>query len=218
MAEHGETDEKERPGITGDRTEATQTKGQTDGRSHESRHETVAADGAPDRRTDGSADRRPETDRQTSGQTERQAGPQTDKHKGRIQDKSEDTTRLRGANKRPAEEEADDSSRGDRVDWRNFVEPSSSSQAPSSLPPAVELRPTGSTGESGSDNVISDVVATTPVVSGGTKRPQDDHAMMDYDGAEVETKTQRISSICFGIGSDDITGEINAVDHDEDLK
>ena len=42
--------------------------------------------------------------------------------------------------------------------------------------------------------------------------------MMEYDGAEVEHKTQRISSICFGIGSDDIAGEINALDYAEELK
>ena len=42
---------------------------------------------------------------------------------------------------------------------------------------------------------------------------------MEYDGADVvETKTQRIFSICFGIGSDDVTGEINAEDYDEELK
>jgi len=82
----------------------------------------------------------------------------------------------------------------------------------------VEGRPTGTAEGLGSDNVFSDVATPTPAAGGGTKRPQEDHAMMDYDGAEVETKTQRISSICFGIGGDDVTGEINAVDYDEELK
>ena len=41
---------------------------------------------------------------------------------------------------------------------------------------------------------------------------------MEYEGSEVEVKTQRISVICFGIGSDDVTGEINAEDYDEELK
>ena len=49
-----------------------------------------------------------------------------------------DTTRSRVANKRPAEGEADDSGRGDRADWRNFVEASSSSQAPGPPPPEGE--------------------------------------------------------------------------------
>ena len=232
VAEHGETDERERPGITGSKTEVVQaaeapdtptqaptdrqTDEQTDGRT----------DRPSDMQTDGPTSRRTETDRQTGIQIGRQTGRpadrQTDRHTDRptdrIQNKDESTTRSRVPNKRPAEEEADDSNRGDRVDWRNFVEPSSSSQAPSPLPLTVEARPTGSAGEPGGDNVISDVVATTPVASSGTKRPQDEHAMMDYDGMEVETKTQRISSICFGIASDDITGEINAVDYDEELK
>ena len=68
------------------------------------------------------------------------------------------------------------------------------------------------------DNVISDVASPMPTASGGTTRPQEEHATMDYDGSEVETKTHRISSICFGIGSDDVTGEINAADYDEELK
>ena len=41
--------------------------------------------------------------------------------------------------------------------------------------------------------------------------------MMDYDGLEMETKTQRISSICLGVSSDDSTGEVDATCHDEDL-
>ena len=41
---------------------------------------------------------------------------------------------------------------------------------------------------------------------------------MDYDGTEVEAKTQRISSICLGIGNDDITGEVDAVGYDEELE
>ena len=68
------------------------------------------------------------------------------------------------------------------------------------------------------DNVISDVASPMPTVSGRTKRPQENHATMEYDGAEMETKAQRKSSICFGIGSDDVTGEINAADYDEELK
>ena len=41
---------------------------------------------------------------------------------------------------------------------------------------------------------------------------------MEYDGVDLEHKTQRISSICFGIGSNDIAGEINALDYEEELK
>ena len=66
-------------------------------------------------------------------------------------------------------------------------------------------------------NVISDVVSPEPRAGSGTKRPQEDHATMEYDGAEVETKTQRISSIYLSMGSDDVTGEINAEDYDAEL-
>ena len=98
------------------------------------------------------------------------------------------------------------------------MEPSSSSQAPSQPPPNVEEKPTGTLEGLGSDNVSSAAATPTPAAGGGTKRPQEDNAMMDYDGAEVEAKTQRNSSICFGISSDDVTGEINAVDYDEELE
>ena len=98
------------------------------------------------------------------------------------------------------------------------MEPSSSGQAPSQTTTNVEDRPVGPTGGQARDNVISDVASPVPVASGGTKRPQEDHATMDYDGSEVETKTQRISAICLGIGSDDVTGEINVADYDEELK
>ena len=83
-----------------------------------------------------------------------------------------DTTRSRVANKRPAEGEADDSGRGDRADWRIFVEASLSSQAPGPPPPEGESRSAGTTGGPESGNVISDVATTLPVQAGGTKRPQ----------------------------------------------
>ena len=82
---------------------------------------------------------------------------------------------------------------------------------------AMDLGSIASVSGSLGGNVISDVVTTLPVPAGGTKRPQEDHASMDYDGTEVEAKAQRISSICLGIGSDDITGEIDAANYDEDL-
>ena len=66
-------------------------------------------------------------------------------------------------------------------------------------------------------NVISDVVSPGPRAGDGTKRPQEDHATMDYDGADGETKTQRTSSIYVDMGSDDVTGEINAEDYDAEL-
>ena len=119
--------------------------------------------------------------------------------------------------KRPAEDEADDSGRGDRSDWRNFVEPSSSSHAPSqSMSNPAEV-PTVAVGGQAEGNVISDVASPGSSAGGGTKRPQEDHATMEYDGAEAETKTHRISSIYLRMGSDDITGEINAEDYDADL-
>ena len=49
--------------------------------------------------------------------------------------------------------------------------------------------------------VISDDAAADARASGGVKRNQEDHATMEYDGSEVEVKSQRISSIHFGIGS-----------------
>ena len=93
--------------------------------------------------------------------------------------------------------------------------PGSSSQARSAMPPASETVPSG---DAGGDNVISDEVATMPASPGGIKGSQEDHAVMEYDGAELEHKTQKISSICFGIGSVDNAGEINALDYDEGLK
>ena len=84
--------------------------------------------------------------------------------------------------------------------------------------PDSDSRPTGTTGNPESGNAISDVVTTVPCPGGGTKRPQEDHASIDYDGAEVEANTQRISSICLGIGSDDITGEVDAVGYAEGLE
>ena len=42
--------------------------------------------------------------------------------------------------------------------------------------------------------------------------------MMEYDGSEVEVKSQRISSICLGISSDDIIGEVNVEDCEAELK
>ena len=41
---------------------------------------------------------------------------------------------------------------------------------------------------------------------------------MEYDGAEVEVKVQKISSICLGISSDDIAGEVNAEECEAELK
>ena len=149
-------------------------------------------------------------------QTDQGEDKPADKQTDRNQNRGEDTTRTRISAKRPAEEEADDSGRGDRSDWRNFVEPSSSSQAPSQPTPNVEERSIGT--PEGQVRVICDVASPMPTVSGGTKRPQENHATMDYDGAEMETKTQRISSICFGIGSEDISGEMSAFEYDEELK
>ena len=101
-----------------------------------------------------------------------------DNQKDRSQTTDESTTRARVSVKRPAEEEADDSGRGDRSDWRNFVEPSSSSQAPSQSTPSIaEGSVDAATDQVGGD-VISDVVPTDHRVSGGTKRPQEDHAAM----------------------------------------
>ena len=62
----------------------------------------------------------------------------------------ETTIRSRVSAKRPAETEADDSSRGDRVDWRNFTEASSSNQAPGlQVPTVVRDNVVGSTRASG---------------------------------------------------------------------
>ena len=126
--------------------------------------------------------------------------------------------RSRVSAKRPAETEADDSSRGDRTDWRNFTEVSSSNQAPGPQTPMVvrdniDVAPGQVVGD-----VISDAAATESRANGGVKRNQEDHATMEYDGSEVEVKAQRISSICLGIGSDDIAGELNAEDCEADLR
>ena len=67
------------------------------------------------------------------------------------------------------------------------------------------------------DNVISDAVSPEPREASGAKRTQEDHATMEYDGAEVEANTQRISSIYLSTGRDDVTGEINAEDYDAKL-
>ena len=44
----------------------------------------------------------------------------------------ENRAKTRGGTNRLAEKEADDSERGDRKNWRNYVEPASSNQAPAS--------------------------------------------------------------------------------------
>ena len=97
LANHGEVDEKERPGITGNDVEAA---------------ENMTDTGVP-AAAEGQTDTRPES--HTTEQEDKQAGKKASKsHK-----KSGSTERSRVANKRPAEDEADDSSRGDRVDWGN---------------------------------------------------------------------------------------------------
>ena len=74
------------------------------------------------------------------------------------------------------------------------------------MPSATEA---ASNGDTVDGSVISDAVATVPTGLGGRKRPQDEHAVMEYDGEELEHKTQKISSIFFGIGSEDIVGEMS---------
>ena len=86
-----------------------------------------------------------------------------------VTTESTEATGPRVRNKRPAEDEADDSSRGDRVDWRYFVEPGSSSQAPSALPSTRETAPLR---EPESGSTIPGAVAATPVSVGREKRPQ----------------------------------------------
>ena len=98
------------------------------------------------------------------------------------------------------------------------MEPSSSSHAPSQAVPNPSEVPPTAVGGQADGNVISDVVSPEPREGNGAKRPQDDHATMEYDGAEVETKTQRISSIYLSTGRDDVTGEINAEDYDAELR
>ena len=193
VEDHGDADEQERPGISAGKAGKRKIKEKVEENTEASPEGTVAHPGnvSPD-----------------SVAQDRPTGEQLD----RGGDTVESSVRTRVSVKRPAEEEADDSGRGDRSDWRNFIVAGSSSQAPAA---STAVAGPGA-GQDGS-HVISDTVLEEPR-GVGTKRPQEDHASMEYDGSEVEVKTQRISAICFGIGSDDITGEINSEDYDEELK
>ena len=131
---------------------------------------------------------------------------------------SASTAAQQASRKRPAEDEADDAGRGDRADWRNFTESSSSNQAPGASQSASGSAAVEAVDSQGGDHVISNTVTPASVPTGGTKRTQEEHASMEYDGAEVEAKTQRISSICLAVASDDITGEVDAASYDEELK
>ena len=114
IAEHAETDERERPGIAGGTTDvgqATEVPGE---------HAQESSDRQMEDQTDGRGDR-----------PESQADQEKVKQTAGNQSSSEGKTITRSSVKRLAEEEADDSGRGERSDWRNFVEPSSSGQAPS---------------------------------------------------------------------------------------
>lgn len=199
LADHGEADEQERPGISGGRAGGKQTGGVPDVHAQTSTDEPVAQSGriCPDSFCQG----RPAEEQTNLGQAA-----------------DDSTTRTRVSGKRPAEEVADDSGRGDRSEWRNFIEASSSSQAPSPSMPNMEQSAIGAAAYQVGGDVISDVAPTNPRVSGGMKRPQEDHAAMEYDGSEVEVKAQRSSSICLGIGSDDITGEMNAEGYEADIR
>ena len=107
MEEHGPQDEVERPGITGSKSKVTH-----DG--------TIVA--APTAEVPPSTLPSTEVEKKSS----RQQSEPSDQTAERLDKK----TKVQGGIKRSAEDEADDSERGDRKNWRNYVEPASSSQAP----------------------------------------------------------------------------------------
>ena len=180
LEDHGEADEQERPGIAGGRLGSKKTRGDSETQTQTAMNETSVQS---------------ECISPHSVSTDRTAGMQND---GATL-AGETTTRSRVSVKRPAETEADDSSRGDRIDWRNFTEASSSNHAPGvQVPTAVRDNVVPAPGRV-EGVVISDDAVADARISGGVKRNQEDHATMEYDGSEVEVKSQRISSIHFGI-------------------
>ena len=118
VEDHGDADEQERPGISAGKAGKKKTK-----EKPEEKTETLPT-GSTAQPSNASPD---------SVAQDRPSGEQSDR--GRAADES--TIRSRVSGKRPAEREADDSGRGDRTDWRNFLEAGSSSQAPDQPAPAV---------------------------------------------------------------------------------
>ena len=185
VADHGEKDERERPGITG-RKDACQAEG-------------VQSEG---------------NQAKTGGKKDKKIEMKTEE----VGSEGASTVAQQTSRKRPAEDEADDAGRGDRADWKNFTESSSSNQAPSASQAVNGPAIVEAVESQGGDYVISNTVTPASVPTRGTNSPQEEHASMEYDGAEVETKTQRISSICLAVASDDIIGEVDAASYDEELK
>ena len=120
----------------------------------------------------------------------------------------------RAGMKRAADAETGDSNKGDRIDWRNYTEPGSSSQAPSGPQATGHITPPSEAVDGGA---IPGTADRTQGNVGGGERFLEEHVVIEYDGTEIEHKSQRISSIRLGIGSDDISGELNVPDYDEEL-
>ena len=114
LEEYGEADEQERPGTSGGKAGRESTPGPAEEKIENS--------------VDGSVPRSERANPDRLGQ-DRQRSERPTQSRPAAGDLAGD----RVSGKRPAEEEADDSGRGERSDWRNFTEPSSSSQAPRAM-------------------------------------------------------------------------------------
>ena len=90
-----------------------------------------------------------------------------------------EVTVARAGIKRAADAGTDDSSRGDRVGWRNFIEPGSSSQAPSGQQATGHIIPPS---EAVDGSAIPGAADTPQDNVGGGTRFLEEHAVMECDG------------------------------------
>ena len=154
--------------------------------------------------------------------------------------------------KREAEEEGDDSERGDRKSWRNYIEPASSNAAPDAKGTKRETkeeeeRKSKKTAKPGGVKRTAEEEADDServdrrgwdnhVEPASSSQARDRHMAADTDPTQIvpvadkrelevppeesgpPQKLPKVSSICFGIGSADKIGEVNAREHEEDLK
>ena len=143
-------------------------------------------------------------------------------------------SKAQAGTKRVAENEADDSGRGDRVDWRNYTEPASSSGAPGAQgapeSAGADSKGTKRTAEEEADDseraerrVRIDDDTSLPAQSIDTSMspgPMPDKRVLTapVDESGSPQKTPKILSVCLGIGSADKIGEVTAQEQEEELK